>query len=150
MTPGRRTIRFASLDEIMPDVERLRQGHVTVGNWSLAQICGHLASVLRLTVDMPASTQCDPSVLFSPEQRTKVLDEGILPEGLPQPPALASVVVGPEEDEVQRLREALEYYRASPGPVASHRFLGPMTKQEWERLHRVHCAHHLSFAALRT
>ena len=46
MTPGRRAIQFESLDEIMPEVDRLLEGHTTVGNWSLAQICRHLATVL--------------------------------------------------------------------------------------------------------
>lgn len=34
MTPGRRSLRYGSLDEVKPDVERLLAGHTTVGNWS--------------------------------------------------------------------------------------------------------------------
>ena len=55
--PGRRTLRYESFDEVMPDVERLLDGHTTVGNWTLAQICHHLAAVLRRHVDLPASTR---------------------------------------------------------------------------------------------
>src|SRR4051794_20833011 len=44
MTPGRRSLRYESFDEVMPDVERLLEDHVTVGNWSQAQICRHLAA----------------------------------------------------------------------------------------------------------
>ena len=47
MTPGRRTLRYESLDEVMADVERLLEGHTTVGHWSLAQICRHLATATR-------------------------------------------------------------------------------------------------------
>ena len=47
MTQGRRTLRFNSLDEVMPEVERLLKGHSTVGTWSLAQICRHLSTVMR-------------------------------------------------------------------------------------------------------
>ena len=47
MTPERRTLRFDRFDDIMPDVERLLAGHATVGAWSLAQICRHLATVMR-------------------------------------------------------------------------------------------------------
>ena len=47
MTPGRRTLRYESLDEVMPDVERLLEGHTTVGNWTLAQICRALALIGR-------------------------------------------------------------------------------------------------------
>ena len=47
MTPGRRSLRYQSFGEVMSDVERLLEGHDTVGNWSLAQICRHLAVVMR-------------------------------------------------------------------------------------------------------
>ncbi|MFI5459648.1 MAG: DUF1569 domain-containing protein [Isosphaerales bacterium] len=45
---GRRELSFASLDEVMPDVERLLAGHATVGQWSLGQICNHLATGFNL------------------------------------------------------------------------------------------------------
>ena len=61
MTPGRRTLRYESFDEVMPDVERLHEGHTTVGHWTLAQNCRHLAAVLRRHVDLPTSTSFDPS-----------------------------------------------------------------------------------------
>ena len=53
MTPGRRSLQFDSIDEIIPEVERLRKGCKTVGAWSLAHICGHLASVIKGTLERP-------------------------------------------------------------------------------------------------
>ena len=47
--PERRMLDFASMDEIMPDVERLLEGHSTAGQWTLAQILYHLATSIRLT-----------------------------------------------------------------------------------------------------
>lgn len=88
MTPGRRTVSFGSFDEIMPDVEELLKGHTTVGNWSLAQICRHVASVLRRVVDMPATTPQDPSLWVGEEQKRQVLESGMLPEGIQGPPAV--------------------------------------------------------------
>ena len=41
--PERRTLEFARLDDVMPEVDRLLAGHTTVGNWSLGQICNHLS-----------------------------------------------------------------------------------------------------------
>jgi Protein of unknown function (DUF1569) len=46
--PERRMLDFASMDEIMPDVERLLEGHSTAGQWTLAQILYHLATSIRL------------------------------------------------------------------------------------------------------
>ena len=47
MRRGRRPLVFVRLDEVMPDVERLLAGHVTVGRWTLGQICNHLELALR-------------------------------------------------------------------------------------------------------
>lgn len=146
MTPGRRTLRFDSFDEIMPDVERLLEGHTTVGRWSLAQICRHLATIMRRVVDLPASTPVDPSKLLGEEQKRTTLQTGTIPEGLPLPAELAPPVELDEREEAEGLRRAIAHYTASPGPVAPHRLFGPLTKEEWDRLQCTHCAHHLSFA----
>ncbi len=117
MNPGRRLLRFESLDDIMPDVERLLEGHRTVGNWSLAQICRHLATVMRRVVDLPASTPHDPSQRVSAERKREVFDSGMLPEGLQGPAeVMPAEYLGPRE-EAENLRDAIAHYKASPGPV---------------------------------
>ncbi len=145
-TAGRRKLRFQSFDEVMPDVERLLVGHTTVGEWSLGQICNHLATVLRRVVDLPASTVFDPSKFVGEEQKRGVMESGILPEGFPAPPEIVPNQTLDERQEAENLRQALAYYKASPGPVIPHRLFGPLTKQEWDRLQCIHLAHHLSFA----
>ncbi len=146
MTSGRRTLRYASFDEVMPDVERLLEGHATVGTWSLAQICRHLGIVLRRVVDLPASTPHDPSQWVGEEQKRRVLESGILPEGLPGPPEIMPGETEGEREEAERLRAAIAHYRASSGPAIPHRLFGPLTRAEWDRLQLFHLAHHLSFA----
>ena len=42
MNASRRALTFESLDRVMPDVDRLLEGHTTVGTWTLGQICNHL------------------------------------------------------------------------------------------------------------
>src|SRR5438874_987908 len=49
--PGRRVLAFACLGEVMPDVERLLVGHRTVGQWTLGQMCNHLATTIRLSME---------------------------------------------------------------------------------------------------
>src|SRR4051794_3489756 len=146
MTPGRRTLGFHSLDEIMPDVERLLEGHATVGHWSLAQICRHLSTVMRRVVDLPASTPHDPSQWVGEERKRQVLESGMLPEGIPGPPEIMPAKTLDEREEAEGLRRAIAHYRASPGPVIPHRIFGPLTRDEWDRLQLIHVAHHLSFA----
>ena len=146
MNPGRRTLRYASLDEVMTDVERLLEGHRTVGNWSLARICHHLAAVLRRHVDLPVSTVFDPADRVSEEQKRRVFESGVLPEGIGAPPGVVAETVGDERDEAEGLRAPIAYYRDSPGPAIIHRILGPLSREEWDRFELIHLAHHLSFA----
>ena len=47
----RRSLEFASLDHVMPEVDRLLAGHTTTGNWSLGQICNHLNDSFRFSLD---------------------------------------------------------------------------------------------------
>src|SRR5688572_24347585 len=49
---GRRTLRFATLEEMLADAERLAAGPSrTLGNWSLGQILDHLAVWLEFPLD---------------------------------------------------------------------------------------------------
>ncbi len=146
MTPGRRTLNFGTFDEIMPDVERLLEGSTTVGNWSLAQICRHLATVLRRVVDLPATTPQDPSQWVGDEQKRRVLESGMAEEGIQGPQEVMPTEVLGEREEAEGLRSAIAHYKASGGPVIPHRRFGPLTKAEWDQLQLIHCAHHLSFA----
>ncbi len=145
MTEGRRTLRFQTADEIMPDVERLLAGHRTVGHWSLGQICNHLANTMRRVIDMPASTPQDPSQWVSEERKQEIFASGMLPEGIPAPPQVLPTETTDDRAEAENLRQAIAYFQASPGPVVPHRILGPLSREEWERLQLIHCAHHLSF-----
>lgn len=146
MTPGRRTLRYGSFDDVMPDVERLLEGHTTVGQWSLAQICHHLATVLRRVVDLPASTPQDPSQWLPEERKREVFATGLIPEGLPGPPEIMPTDTRGAVEEAEGLRAAIAYYEASSGPAIPHRFFGPLSRAEWDELQRIHLAHHLSFA----
>lgn len=149
-TEGRRTLRFESFDQVMPDVETLLAGHATVGAWSLGQILRHLATVSRRIVDLPATTPMDPSQWVSPAQKKQVFDSGVLPEGIPAPAEVVPMETLDPRDEAENLRQALAHYLASPGPVIAHRIFGPLAKEEWDRLALIHMAHHLSFAIPKT
>ena len=64
--PNVRVWSMSSGNGIDPLVELRTVGRLapasTVGNWSLAQICRHLADVLRLSVDLPAGAiSIDPA-----------------------------------------------------------------------------------------
>jgi hypothetical protein len=146
MTPGRRTLRFHSLDEIMPEVERLLGGYSRIGNWTLGQMCRHLATILRVSVDMPASPPRDPSRPVDEERKREMLESGALPEGLKTAPPFEPPADLDDREEAEALRAAIAHYKASPGPVIAHPLFGEIPRADWDRFHCHHCAHHLGFA----
>ena len=137
-------LQFASLDEIMPDVDPLLAGHATVGNWTLGQILHHLAMAVRLSLDGPpgsAEPTRSESVLRRRFFRSQRFPENATPP-LPSmfPPAGADAPA-----EAAALRTHLERFLATTVPLAAHPVLGSLNKEEWTRFHCLHCAHHLSF-----
>ena len=74
----------------MADVQRLLEGHSTVGNWTLGQICDHLATVTKRSVDAPASTRFARSSRMSDERKRQIFANGQAPEGMPMPARLTA------------------------------------------------------------
>jgi hypothetical protein len=144
---GRRSLTFASLDEVMPDVDRLLEGHTTVGRWSLGQICNHLAGALRGSVKgirFRAPWLIRQTVGRLARQR--VLKSGRMATGVKIPEEFTPRPGLDARAEAEALRSALRLFNEHSGPMAEHPFFGALSRAEWDRLHCIHCAHHLSFA----
>jgi hypothetical protein len=147
MNAARREVSFASLDQVMPDVDRLLVGHVTVGNWSLGQICNHLARGIRSTVE--GSPERAPWLVrktIGPLILKRILKTGRWPSGIKLPKKSEPKPGDDARAEAEALRVALQVLASHPGPLAAHPFAGPISRDDWERFHCIHCAHHLSFA----
>ena len=140
----RRMLDFASMEQILPEVDRLLDGHFTVGHWTLAQILHHLATSIRLTSLGRAGSSPGEG---SEEFRRRFFDSRRFPEGLAAPhPRL----IPPADADVHVQREALQHairqFISAAGPFPGHPLLGPLSKEEWSQFHCLHCAHHLGFA----
>ncbi|WP_165067460.1 DUF1569 domain-containing protein [Paludisphaera rhizosphaerae] len=146
MTSGRRSLQFRNFDEINDEVARLLEGCSTVGSWTLGQICNHLATVTRRILNAPVNGPHDTSLRVSEEQRDRVLSTGVLPEGISLPGGLAPPEDMDAREAARFLRQTLADFAAAPGPFAPHRLFGTLSRDQWNRLVCVHCAHHLSFA----
>ena len=143
--PAQRELIFSSLDDVMPEVERLLAGHACAGEWSLGQICHHLAVTIHLTA-RPASDVTKGT----PDQaalREKFFSLGRFPPGRSAPPAIAPAPGLEDAEEAERLRKAIERFATAAGPFPGHPVLGPLSRDEWNRFHVLHAAHHLGFAA---
>jgi hypothetical protein len=150
MRAARRPLTFASLDEVMPDVDRLLRGHTTVGNWSLGQICSHLAQALHFTLDgFPAEARL-PWIIQKTVGRFVlwlILRRGRFVEGMRMPRKYEPVPGADARAEAESLRAALRRFAAHTGPLAEHPLKGAaVSRAVWERFHCIHSAHHLRFA----
>ena len=145
--PERRDLHYGSLNEVMPDVDRLLRGYTTVGRWSLGQVCRHLAEALRLTVEgKPIRGYGWLRWTIGPLIRGRFLRNGRMPSGLKMPTASLAPPPGLDDRaEAEALRASLRYFLTAELPNRTHPILGTLSPQQWRRFHCIHCAHHLSF-----
>jgi hypothetical protein len=143
---GRRSLSFDTLDRVMPDVDRLLAGHTTVGSWSLGQICNHLtAAVIGSVEGFPVRAPWLLRNTLGRLKRRQILRTGTMPAGVNLPERFLPRAGLDARAEAEALRAALQFYAASTGPTALHPFFDRLSREEWTRLHCIHCAHHLSF-----
>jgi hypothetical protein len=146
-TTGRRALSFASLAEVMLDVDRLLQGHTTIGRWSLGQICKHLSMAIVGSVEgYPEQAPWMIRKTIGPIAKRHVLTTGTMPEGVKIPERYQPKPGADARAEAEALRAAIHLYSAHGGPLADHPLVGPLDRDQWTRFHCIHCAHHLSFA----
>ena len=142
----RRTLTFTTLDRVMPDVDRLLEGHETLGNWSLGQICNHLATVVAGSVDgFPFRASWIYRKTMGTVIRRQLFKNGEMAVGTQLPPQFCPKPGLDARAEAEALRATLRYFAGYQEPLVMHPFFGWLTRDEWNRLHAIHCAHHLSF-----
>ncbi len=149
---NRRAIRFHRYDDILAEANRLlSSGYERVGNWSLAQICQHLAIIMEMSLD-------GFDYLFPWPMRAvarwfilrKVLRHDVFrgrykaPKNV-QPPETSDDPAG-----IARLQRALERLNAHTGPMKPSPVFGDLTPEEWREVHLWHAEHHFSFLLPRT
>jgi len=143
-TPGRRRLRFQEYQDILDDVEALRANHRQLGNWSLGQICDHLATTQAFSLDGGA-----PAFKKSPLYRVTVgqvalralLWWGFIPEKQGDMPLSAPVDL---QAGMERLRGTLARIATEP-MTTTHPIFGRLNQGQWKCFHLCHAAHHLSF-----
>ncbi len=142
----RRTLSFDGLDGVMDEVDQLLAGHETVGGWTLGQILYHLAVSVRLSMDGERDAESVDGRDRSRSLRRMFFRGGRFPENTNPP---LTILIPPDycepTEQAQALRGAIDRFRGTDAPLASHPILGAMSKAEWSKFHVMHCAHHLGF-----
>ena len=150
---GRRSLSFASLDEVVAEAERLVAARDVemLGNLSLGQILAHLAIPINGAIDgVEAKGPWVIRTFLGPWIKARIARKGMSP-GFQLPRKFVKDFF-PEnvsaEQGLERLRKAVERQK-SERMTSDHPMMGPMSHEEWERLHRRHAELHLSFAVPR-
>jgi hypothetical protein len=150
----RRELVFERIEDVMPEVDRLIDGHSTIKAWTLAQILHHLSTSIRLSLasdPRPPESPLDPDLLRTYEiRRRRFFRSGRFPEGVEAPiEVLLPPLDADENAEAESFRACIKLLESSEVSFLSHPVLGPMSTQEWIDFHRIHCAHHLGYARLK-
>lgn len=144
---GRRTLRFATLDDVVCDAERLAgMPHRQLGNYTLGQICAHLAQPMGYCLDgFPVRA---PWLLrtLGPLMKKRVITQPMSP-GIRMPARFQAIFTPPDastQEGLAALRDAVARLKSEPKRHPSPVF-GTLTREEWDQFHCRHAELHLSF-----
>jgi hypothetical protein len=144
----RRSLHFTTLDEVRDDIQTLAAGsHVTVGNWSFAQILDHLGSSLNASIDgFPFKAAWAVRWLVAPFIKNSILTKQMKP-GFALPKKFSSYLPSDDCTMDEALPKVLSAIKRFDNeiPSSDHPFFGKMASEEWMRLHLRHAELHLSF-----
>lgn len=144
--PSRRELELADLNAVLAELERLaQQGYTAAGNWNLAQICDHLAYFIEGSLD--GFSFRAPWLLryfIGVPMKRRILQTGKMGR-MPTPQKPLPDPNLNEKQSVRRLKLAIERLLHPVSQLHDSPFFGPLTPDEWRRLHTIHAAHHLSF-----
>lgn len=144
---GRRTLVFHDFGEILRDVDRLAATEPKLlGNWSLGQICQHLANAINIALDGTRVRTPWAFYVIGPLVKKRILASGMRPGFQLNEKSATALLPGPATTAtgVAALHQAIERWRGEP-QRHRHPFFGRMTTDEWDRLHLRHAELHLSF-----
>ncbi len=143
-----RNLKFSNLDQVLEEMARLEVANdlQLQQPWSMYKILNHLAQSAEYS--MTGYPKMDPPVVrtFARLAFNMFRSRGFMSHSLSAPVPGAPEI--PEEGSVadgyQRLRNAISDFRAFTGVLFPHFSYGPLTREEWEIAHSMHCADHFS------
>jgi hypothetical protein len=146
----RRALSLETLDDVMPEVDRLLAGgYRPAGNWSLGQICHHLADTFRVTLDGPPRPM--PWVVkktIGPLALRWLKSVRRMPVGLKAPSYLTPPASSEAEDRpgAENLRAVIARFQNELPETIDHPLFGRVSRADLATISVRHCEHHLAFA----
>jgi hypothetical protein len=147
-----RRLVFRSGQEVIDEIVRLRDGGYTRSkNWSLTQICDHIAKTID--IEMRGGLKQLPWIarkLVGEPLAKWMLRYDRSPTWLmiPAPRLVRPAEVAADADDPATIEGCIEIIRMAemfPGPVPSFPFADDISVEDWRRLNWIHAAHHLGY-----
>jgi hypothetical protein len=152
--PDRRTLHFSGIDALRGEVEHIAaadaQGKArSLGNWSVGQNFGHLASWIGYSFDgVPMKVPFFIKLLMRPMKNRFIYKP--MPAGR-HIPRVRGGTLGHEplstNQGLAKLLPALDRLKVG-APELPHMLFGPLTHDQWINTHLRHAELHLSFIAI--
>ncbi len=148
-SPLARNLRFSNLDEALAEIERIQKAASVSSNgiWSPSQVFAHLAQSIEYSIS--GYPENKPAMFRKTIGRVvlrKFLGAGQMSHGLadaiPGAPALDPNL--PLADAAAKLKSSIAAFRAQQGELAIHFVYDAVTRTEYEQVHAMHIANHLS------
>ncbi len=137
-------VHYESLDDLLAEAERFAAIQPKrLGNWSLGQICAHLAKTMNSSIDgfdfsMPAPVRWVVKRFMLNKMLSKGMPAGFKTSKSFDPPEIS------DEEGITRLREAVQRQQKESNRVV-HPGFGDLSNDEWAEFHLRHAELHMSF-----
>lgn len=147
----RRELIFDDLDDAVAECRRLLDnGYQQYGAWTLGQMCQHIRLTMEANMRGYPTWMSALGLPLRPALRRFALPRllagksinGVRTAGMFVPPAGLD-----DASELGAFVACVEEFKAGTGPLHPHPGFGRMTREEFNRFHAGHTAHHLSFLA---
>ncbi len=131
-------------DQVLAALETFRLPLGTA--WTEGQVLVHCAQSVEFSLTgFPKPRSLIVRKLFGPVVMRKFLKNGVMSHDLaaeiPGAPALGSPS---REEGIARLKKSIADFRAHQGPLKPHFAYGEVTREQYEALHSMHFANHLT------
>ena len=143
-----RNLNFENLEAAVDEAFLLlNSGYEQKGKWTLGQVCNHLCRVQDPSVSgYPAWLSL--FAFMRPLMRKIFLPrlmQGDSPRGIPTAPNFVPPEQVDDAAEVEKFCESVARFKAHHGVYAPHPAFGSMNREDLEKIHAAHAAHHLRF-----
>lgn len=139
-------LRFETLEEVRGYVRGvLEKGYAREGKWTLGQVCWHLAGTMEMSRRGFVGIKAPPGAWLVRKPALWWILKFGMPRGVKAPALLEPGDFVEDVAGVEKLEGEIEKFLAHEGEMAFSPMFGKLSKETWERVHRVHAGHHLGF-----